>query len=110
MNLTPRETRFLNYLLIRPHTRDELGSLVGSLNIPDVKLRIISKGIDIVCKRKPMKDRDGRTVRPGTYYLPEYERERVRKLLEAAATTSSDVKSELAKPTINGGDYTTITA
>ncbi len=100
MNLTPRETRLINHLLIRPHSRKELGDKVGSLNVCDVKYRLVKKGLDIRCKRIEMLDRDGKKTKPGVYYLPDDQLEKARKLVGAATTTPTDVnQNNLAKQT-----------
>lgn len=107
MNLTPRETRLIKCLLVRPHSRKELGDLVGSLNVCDVKFRLVNKGLDIQCKRKSMIDRDGKKTMPGIYWLPEGEMEKARKLIGAAVTTpTADNQNDLAKQT-DGDDSTT---
>lgn len=99
MELTQREARFLTCVLTREHSRKELGGLVGSLNVCDVKFRLIKKGLDIVCKRKPIKDRDGKTTRPGYYSIPESGRKLALKLLASARTLASDKSDNKANAT-----------
>lgn len=92
MRLPPRQQRLIQCLLKRPHSRYELGDLTGSLNVCDVVFRLRNMGLNIITDRKPMTDRDGQTVRPGYYRLPEEEKEKARKLLGSAATPPNDLK------------------
>lgn len=100
MALSPREQRFINCLLKRPHSRKELGDLVGSLNVCDVKYRLVNKDLDIRCKRIEVIDRDGRKTRPGIYYLPGDQKEKAKKMVERVATQSTiDNQNGLHKQT-----------
>ena len=102
MNLSPRQTRFILCLLERPHSRKELGEKVGSLNVCDVKHRLIKKGLNIKCKREEVIDRDGNKTRPGIYYLPEDQREKAMDWVGVAPTTPTDVnQNNLPKQTDN---------
>ena len=87
MNLSPRQIRFILCLLKRPHARKELGEKVGSLNVCDVKHRLVKKGLIIKCKRVEVIDRDGNKTRPGVYYLPDDQMRKAMDWVGVAPTT-----------------------
>lgn len=95
---TERQHRILSFLVVRSHTRKELGPLVGAANIPQHVLELRRRGFKIVCDRMKVKDRDGRLCLPGKYRLAdEDERKRViahlKKCSPAAAATECEGKS-----------------
>lgn len=108
MNLTNRETRFLGCLIRREHSRFELNTLVGALNVPEVKRQLLMKGYDIKCVRKSFKDRDGKITRPGWYsFRTKDELLRVKKLLASATTLASDINNYKAKQSTDEAYSTT---
>ena len=111
MKLAPQKIRMLKALLAKPHTSRELMVEVGCNNPADIVQHLRKDNdIFILCKMIPSINRDGRNIKIGLYSIPECEREKAQKLLEAAATTSSRVISNLAKQTKNKVNYNTITA
>lgn len=101
MRISPRQKRFIECLLIREHSRKELGTLVGSLNVCDVKFRLVKLGLEIICNRKPRKDRDGKVTRPGYYSIPERSKKLAIKLLGQAPTNPSIIKSSEIDPEVD---------
>lgn len=65
----PRHLRAIAALLRRPISRQELDSLVGCANGPDLIFELRHRGLDIECERIKFIDRDGRVCRPGVYRL-----------------------------------------
>ena len=65
-----RNSRALEALLSRPHSREEMDCAVGASNSPDVVMRIKRDlGIEIVCRKVERRDRDGQACHPGIYSL-----------------------------------------
>ena len=111
MKLAPQKIRMLKALLTKPHTSRELMIEVGCNNPADIVQHLRKDNdIFIMCDLIPSINRDNRNIKIGLYSIPECEREKAQKLLEAAATTSSNVIGNLAKHTNNGVNNTTITA
>lgn len=70
----PRHLRALQALLIRPRAREELDSIAGCSNGPDLIAELRSRGLGrklLPCERIKFIDRDGRLCRPGVYSLTE---------------------------------------
>lgn len=65
----PRHLRALTVLLRRPITRQELDSVAGCSNSPDLVAELRRRGLVILCERIEFIDRDGRKCRPGVYHL-----------------------------------------
>lgn len=86
MRLSPRQRRLIECLLSRPHSRYELTDKIGSLNPCDVVYRLRKRGLNIICDRKTLVDRDGIKTKPGIYRLPNDEVEKARELLSGAVT------------------------
>lgn len=65
----PRHFRVIAVLLRRTLSRQELDSVAGCANGPDLVLELRQRGLDISCERFSLIDRDGRVCRPGSYTL-----------------------------------------
>lgn len=69
----PRHLRVLTVLMRRPLHRQELDSVAGCSNGPDLVMALRDLGLDkdkhLTCTRVPFIDRDGKPCRPGVYDL-----------------------------------------
>lgn len=78
----PRHLRVISALLRRPISREELDSVAGCSNGPDLVAELRSRGLPmedcLVCERIKFIDRDGNICRPGVYSLTEKGRHLVR--------------------------------
>ncbi len=85
MKLTLREIRACNALLNRPILREQLDSIAGCSNSPELIAGLRRKGLQIICERVERFDRDGKSCYPGVYRLTHDDKQTVRDWL--AATT-----------------------
>lgn len=70
----PRHLRALAALLRRPVSREELDSVAGCSNGPELVAELRRRGLGkehLPCERINFTDRDGNTCRPGVYSLSE---------------------------------------
>lgn len=65
----PRHLRALHELLRRTVWREELDSIAGTSNSPELVAELRRRGLEIPCQRALSTDRDGRESRPGKYSL-----------------------------------------
>ena len=65
----PRQLRALAVLLNRPIPREQLDSLAGASNSPELVAELRRRGLEVPCERIRFIDRDGFTCRPGVYSL-----------------------------------------
>lgn len=67
----PRHLRALSVLLKRPISRENLDSIAGCSNGPELIAALRRRGLEgeLLCERIDFIDRDGRPCRPGTYFL-----------------------------------------
>ena len=65
----PRQLRALAVLLNRPIPREQLDSLAGASNSPELVAELRRRGLEVPCERIRFIDRDGLTCRPGVYSL-----------------------------------------
>ncbi|MBS4003005.1 MAG: hypothetical protein KGZ91_06490 [Afipia sp.] len=65
----PRHLRAIAALLKRPISRQELDSVAGAANSPELVAELRRRGLDVDCKRIDFIDRDGKKCRPGVYSL-----------------------------------------
>lgn len=75
----PRHLRAIAALLKRPISRQELDSVAGAANSPELVAELRRRGLEAPCIRIEFIDRDGRTCRPGVYHLTIQDRRRIRK-------------------------------
>jgi len=108
MKVGPRERRILAALTNAPHSRHVLDGLVGAENTPQHVSVLRTCGWDIACDKIAMKDRDGKTVRPGVYrFASETERQRALAFLKGEApeavqtTTEGPINDVTAETTAN---------
>ena len=70
----PRHLRVIDALLCRPRRREDIDSIAGCSNGPDLIAELRRRGLGeehLPCKRIQFIDRDGFTCRPGVYSLTE---------------------------------------
>lgn len=67
----PRHLRVLTVMLKRPISRENLDSIAGCSNGPELVAELRRRGLggELLCERIQFVDRDGRPCRPGVYYL-----------------------------------------
>ncbi|WP_312274713.1 hypothetical protein [Candidatus Igneacidithiobacillus taiwanensis] len=77
----PREFRFLQTVLHRHMTREELDAVSGASNGPEIVNQLRSRGLEIPCYRLGTMDRDGGWVYRGLYALSHKDRLQVARAL-----------------------------
>jgi len=70
----PRLLRAIQAFLRGRVMRERLDKIAGASNGPELVRVLRRKGLQIPCKRLPVKDRDGRACRPGQYRLTDNDR------------------------------------
>ena len=73
----PRQLRALTVLLRRPVPREQLDSLAGASNSPELVAELRRRGLEVPCERIRFIDRDGFACRPGVYSLTLADRRKV---------------------------------
>ena len=72
-----RHLRALTVLLRRPLPREQLDSLAGASNSPELVAELRRRGLDVPCERIRFIDQDGFPCRPGVYSLTIADRRKV---------------------------------
>lgn len=75
----PRHLRVLTALLRRPLSRENLDTIAGCSNGPDLVNELRARGLALPCERIRVEDRDGNTCRPGVYSLSEDDHKKIRR-------------------------------
>jgi hypothetical protein len=73
----PRHLRAITALLRRPVSRQELDSVAGASNSPELVAELRRRGLDAPCERINFIDRDGYKCRPGVYSFTNADRRMV---------------------------------
>lgn len=73
----PRHARVLAVLLRRPLPRQELDTVAGCANGPELVADLRRAGLTVDCERITFIDRDGKKCRPGIYMLTTKDRRKV---------------------------------
>lgn len=73
----PRHLRVIQALMTRPLPRDQLDSVAGASNGPDLVAELRRRGLEVECTRTKKKDRDLFDCWPGVYHLTQQDRRRV---------------------------------
>lgn len=81
----PRQLRAIHTLLSRPVPRENLDSIAGCSNGPDLIADLRSRGLDLPCVRIKFTDRDGKPCRPGVYSLSMSDRRKIYRWLAKQA-------------------------
>jgi hypothetical protein len=77
----PRQLRAIAAMLRRPISRQELDSVAGCANAPDLVAALRDMGLTINCDRIKFIDRDGLPCRPGVYSFTASDRRKVHQWL-----------------------------
>lgn len=70
----PRHLRVIHALLQRPRRREDVDSIAGCSNAPELIAELRRRGLGddhLPCERVPFVDRDGKPCRPGVYSFTE---------------------------------------
>ena len=70
----PRHLRFIAAVLVRPRRREDVDSIAGCSNGPELVAEVRRRGLDVPCERIRFVDRDGYTCRPGVYSFTDSDR------------------------------------
>ena len=73
----PRHLRVLRALMPHSLRREEIDSIAGASNGPELVAELRRRGLEMPCYRVPVLDRDGFVVRIGIYALTEADRRKV---------------------------------
>ncbi|MCB2017848.1 MAG: hypothetical protein KDF54_10125 [Hydrogenophaga sp.] len=73
----PRHLRAIASLLRRPMPRENLDSVVGCSNSPELVAELRRRGLEVPCRRINFVDRDGFICRPGVYFLTALDRRKL---------------------------------
>lgn len=73
-----RHLRVIHSLLIRPRKREEIDSIAGASNGPELIAELRRRGLAVPCQRVPAIDRDGYPIRYGVYDFTSEDRQKVR--------------------------------
>ena len=79
----PRHLRVIQALMTRPLPREQLDSLAGASNGPELVAELRRRGLDAPCTRTKKLDRDLFDCWPGVYHFTEADRRRVLTWLRA---------------------------
>ena len=94
-----RHLRALAVLLKRPVSRENLDSIAGCSNGPELIAELRRRGLEgeLLCERIDFTDRDGRPCRPGTYYLTAKGRRLVLNWLKTRTQQAQAATEKVAK-------------
>jgi len=73
----PRHLRIIPALMAPPRRREDVDSIAGCSNGPELIAELRRRGLDIPCKRITFIDRDGYSCRPGIYSLTASDRRKI---------------------------------
>lgn len=73
----PRHLRAIAALLRRPLPRENLDTVAGCSNGPELVAELRRRGLELPCKRINFVDRDGFICRPGVYFLTTADRRKL---------------------------------
>jgi len=96
--MNPREKRFLKYLIENDKIMvKDLRELIGALNPAQIASALREQGWKINTGYIKVKDRDGKTCRPGYYWMPDSERIIANKFLKKTKNIDERVSSSSKK-------------
>ena len=73
----PRHLRVIHALLIRPRKREEIDSVSGASNGPELIAELRRRGLTTPCKKTPGIDRDGYVIQYGVYKFDDDDRRKL---------------------------------
>lgn len=75
--VNPRHLRVIQALMARPRRREDVDSIAGCSNGPDLIAALRALGLEVPCERIKFLDRDGNICRPGIYSFVLRDRQKV---------------------------------
>lgn len=88
--LTQREKRGINALMNRPIMRENLDSIAGCSNSPELVAGLRRRGLSVPCERVERYDKDGNSCYPGQYSFTEEDKQLAHSLLNGNRPYSSN--------------------
>jgi hypothetical protein len=79
----PRHLRVITSLMIRPRRREEIDSIAGASNGPELMAELRRRGLRAKCRRTPGIDRDGYPIKFGVYEFDDDDRRAINAWLRA---------------------------
>lgn len=73
----PRHLRAIHALMQRARFKNDLQSITGASNTPELVAELRRRGLETPCERVPVLDRDGLVTHPGIYSFNENDRRKV---------------------------------
>jgi hypothetical protein len=73
----PRHLRAIHSLMQRARFKNNLQSITGASNTPELVAELRRRGLTIPCGRVPVLDRDGLVTRPGIYSFNDTDRRKI---------------------------------
>ena len=73
----PRHLRVIHAVLGRPRRREDIDSIAGCSNGPELIAELRRRGLDVPCDRIKFIDRDGYPCSPGVYSLTSSDRRKI---------------------------------
>ncbi|MEI7455799.1 MAG: hypothetical protein WCK93_03665 [Nitrosomonadales bacterium] len=74
----PRHLRAIHALMQRARFKNDLQTITGASNTPELVAELRRRGLDTPCERVPVLDRDGLVTRPGVYSFNDTDRRKIR--------------------------------
>ncbi|QPK63280.1 hypothetical protein IVG45_21155 [Methylomonas sp. LL1] len=84
MKLSPREKRVINALSNHPIMRENLDTIAGCSNGPELVAGLRRKGLSVPCDRVERYDKDGNACYPGLYSFTAEDKQVVRDWMKGA--------------------------
>lgn len=104
----PREFRFLQTIIHRHMTREEVDAVAGASNGPEIVNQLRSRGLELPCFRLGTMDRDGAWVYRGLYALTPKDRRQVAQCLrlgKGGPAATPDTTSKATTKENDGGNH-----
>ncbi len=73
----PRHLRAIHALMQRARFKNDLQTITGASNTPELVAELRRRGLETPCEKVPMLDRDGVVTRPGIYSFNAPDRRKV---------------------------------
>ena len=73
----PRHLRTIQALMTRPLPREQIDSVAGASNGPELVAELRRRGLELPCTRTKKKDRDLFDCWPGVYHLTQQDRRKI---------------------------------
>ena len=83
----PRHLRAIHALMQRARFRNDLQTITGASNTPELVAELRRRGLETPCKKVPVLDRDGVITRPGIYSFNAPDRRKVNSWLSKRRAT-----------------------